>query len=298
MTLQMQAPSTWLHAVVTGITANNYTLDENQQLSADPVDVPVLLAYGFYPVGKGAAPLEALSDVDITSPADSDVLTWNSTEKKWENKAGGGGGAAIQPETGSSGIKISAFPNPAVTGMAPTALLTGLDANGANANYTQAQILRGQDALVSSNTSGSGLYIKGGAGDGSGYGAIANIYGGAGGSTGNGGRSAINGGNGGATAGNGGGAFLIGGNAYSGNGGQAVIVAGHSAANGNGGSVVINSGYANGASYKTGDIHLYIASGRTGASAGNIIIQDLPTVDPSRPGALYVDPVTHIVHWK
>ena len=39
--------------------------------------------------GGGASALDDLTDVDITSPSNNDVLTYNSTSQKWENGSGG-----------------------------------------------------------------------------------------------------------------------------------------------------------------------------------------------------------------
>jgi len=41
----------------------------------------------------GAASLDNLSDVNVTLPADAEVLTYNGTSGEWENQAAGGGGA-------------------------------------------------------------------------------------------------------------------------------------------------------------------------------------------------------------
>ena len=37
--------------------------------------------------GGGASALDDLSDVDITSPANKQILSYNSTSQKWENES-------------------------------------------------------------------------------------------------------------------------------------------------------------------------------------------------------------------
>lgn len=44
--------------------------------------------------GGGSSTLAGLTDVDITTPSNNQVLKYNSTSGKWENGAGGGGGAS------------------------------------------------------------------------------------------------------------------------------------------------------------------------------------------------------------
>lgn len=51
--------------------------------------------------GGGASDLDDLSDVDITSPTDGQVLKYNSTSRKWENDDESGGGAEIDDTTTS-----------------------------------------------------------------------------------------------------------------------------------------------------------------------------------------------------
>jgi hypothetical protein len=64
------------------------------------------------------------------------------------------GGAAIEPETGSSGIKISAFPD-AATNMGSGDRVTGLQ-GGANVNFSQAQLLTGAVGANIALTGGAG----------------------------------------------------------------------------------------------------------------------------------------------
>ena len=46
--------------------------------------------------GGGATALSGLSDVDLSSPSDGQVLKYNNTSQKWENadESGGGGGSS------------------------------------------------------------------------------------------------------------------------------------------------------------------------------------------------------------
>lgn len=44
------------------------------------------------PGGGGSSTLSGLTDVDISNPADGQVLVYNAESGKWENGAGGGGG--------------------------------------------------------------------------------------------------------------------------------------------------------------------------------------------------------------
>lgn len=45
--------------------------------------------------GGGSSTLSGLTDVDISNPADGQTLVYNATSGKWENGAGGGGGALV-----------------------------------------------------------------------------------------------------------------------------------------------------------------------------------------------------------
>ena len=46
-------------------------------------------------VPSGSSTLSGLTDVDISNPTDGQTLVYNATSGKWENGAGGGGGALI-----------------------------------------------------------------------------------------------------------------------------------------------------------------------------------------------------------
>jgi hypothetical protein len=106
-TLLMQAPAAWPRPYVN--VGSNYTLDVNRQINAVSSDVPALLSLGFFTVGPSAPSLESLSDVTVTSPADNDVLTYNSASKLWKNQVGGGGGL-----TGFTASLNTTAPNDAV----------------------------------------------------------------------------------------------------------------------------------------------------------------------------------------
>lgn len=45
--------------------------------------------------GGGSSTLAGLTDVDISNPTDGQVLVYNAESGKWENGAGGGGGALV-----------------------------------------------------------------------------------------------------------------------------------------------------------------------------------------------------------
>ena len=47
--------------------------------------------------GGSASELNDLTDVTISNPMDSEVLTYNSATSQWENQPGGGGGGSFQP---------------------------------------------------------------------------------------------------------------------------------------------------------------------------------------------------------
>lgn len=62
---------------------------------------------------SGATELNGLSDVDISSPTNGQVLSFNSTTNKWENKAGGGSSATFLSQTlttGSTSVTFTGIP--------------------------------------------------------------------------------------------------------------------------------------------------------------------------------------------
>ena len=68
--------------------------------------------------GWSTSALDDLTDVDITSPSNNDVLKYNSSTQKWENGAGGGGGGStvtITPRY-NRGTEIATFTIDGVTG--------------------------------------------------------------------------------------------------------------------------------------------------------------------------------------
>ena len=215
----------------------------------------------------------------------------------------GGGGAAIQPETGSSGIKISAFPDAAMN-MAAADRVTGLR-GGANANFSQAQLIAGANAPASSAAVGTPLYMYAGAGDGASAGGAAYVKAGQGGLTGNGGASRLYGGSGGTTSGNGGLADHRGGQAYVGTGGGAVsggggsnngdggyfqALGGDAGVSGDGGYVFIRGGSGTGAGKHGGNITLAPGSGVSSAAVGHLIINNLPVSAAGLPsGAIWLN---------
>jgi hypothetical protein len=162
--------------------------------------------------------------------------------------------------------------------MAAADRVTGIQ-GGANVNFSQAQLLAGANAIAS-NTVGTYLYIRGGNGNGTGQGGAVYIYSGDGGVTGASGELTLQGGKSGATSGAVAPLRIIGG-------------LGNSAGT-IGGRVDISTGVG-GAGAACGDLLITL---KPGAIAGHMTIDSLPTSDPSSPGTLYVDPVTHIVHWK
>ena len=56
--------------------------------------------------GGGVRLLQYLADVNIQSPANNDVLKYNSTSKLWENGTGGGGGGAVDSVNGQTGVVV------------------------------------------------------------------------------------------------------------------------------------------------------------------------------------------------
>ena len=64
---------------------------------------------------SGATELNGLSDVNVSSPTNGQVLSYNSTTEKWENKAGGGGGSSATflsqtLTTGSTSVTFTGIP--------------------------------------------------------------------------------------------------------------------------------------------------------------------------------------------
>lgn len=210
-------------------------------------------------------------------PNDGDTPTYSAAAGRYVHKAGGGGGggAAIQPETGSSPIKISAFPD-AAGNMVSTSRLTGLH-GGANTNFTWQNVLYGANAAASSNANGQLRYLRGGVGDGTGQGGPAAMYGGNAGATGIGGAARVAAGYGGATSGPGGSAFLIGGAATSGSGGSVLIQSGYTAGGGNAGSIQLQPAIGGGASGNGGSLIITLPAGAGTGHAGRLVITGLPT---------------------
>jgi hypothetical protein len=205
-----------------------------------------------------------------------------------EVSGGGGGGAAIQPQTGSSPIKISAFPTSSTIGMSTTALLTGLTAAGANANYTQSQILTGAGATGY----GTPIYLTGGTGTSGG--GVAQVAGGAGGFVG--GVARINGGAGTTTGGgvfiqagsvnaNGAGATFNGGGIA--NGGSLFVLAGNaSSSNGSGGTLQLIGGNGYGSGNAAGSIYLSLGTVYNSATPGILSLINMISTPSSHLGTL------------
>lgn len=152
----------------------------------------------------------------------------------------GGGGVSIEPETGSSPIKISAFPN-AAANMGSGDRVTGLQ-GGANVNFSQSQLLAGLD--TTGHTTAGTLYLRGGVTNYGGHkkggriylygqngttykGGNTYLYAGQGYETGNGGDVIISSGDGGTGGGNAGRVYLYGAYAQQGTGGNIEIKGGH-----------------------------------------------------------------------
>ena len=55
--------------------------------------------------GGGGGSLATLTDVDIDSPANNEVLAYNEVTGKWENKVGGGGGGVELGETSTTAYR-------------------------------------------------------------------------------------------------------------------------------------------------------------------------------------------------
>lgn len=82
-----EEPATTTYTV---IDANNVSITFAVPPSSDSKQVVILAAGG----SGGADSLSSLSDVNITSPQDSDLLQYNASTGKWENKVASGGGGS------------------------------------------------------------------------------------------------------------------------------------------------------------------------------------------------------------
>ena len=200
-----------------------------------------------------------------------------------EVSGSGGGGAAIIPETGSSPIKISAFPA-AATPMGNTDIVTGLQ-GGANVKFTQAQILGSPDGAASGDPGGT-IFAHLGSG---------NV-------TGAGGSQLSYAGNSGAISGPGGSWGWYGGNSAGGSSAGSINLNGGIGYGSNGGGLHVLCGPASGSSYMSGSIYMapgtisggaspgYIKFDLTTAAGAQFYIGGLPTADPSLSGgALWAD---------
>ncbi len=180
-------------------------------------------------------------------------------------------------------IKISAFPDAAAP-MATADRVTGLQ-GGANANFSQEQLLGSPNVAPGSASSPPQIYARAGQGDGSHSGGTWSIYGGLGGATGGGGGIALTSGYGGATSGNGGPINLTGGSATLGNGGAIRLAAGYGSGSGkNGGNILLVPGY-----------------GGATATAGNLILYNVPVAatDAGLPsGAVWINSGTRVLAVK
>ena len=159
------------------------------------------------------------------------------------------GGNAIQPETGSS-IKISTFPN-ATLPMGPSDRVTGLQ-GGANVNFSQAQILSGQNGSTGDD---AGYSLNLTAGNGAGRGAGGHIYLTAG-NQGVAGGGGVGGGN----------VNILGGNSYNSPGGNISLLPGYLASAGHGYPGQFN---LNGAGASSGGDMQMLGGDGPGGSAGN-----------------------------
>lgn len=198
---------------------------------------------------------------------------------------GGGGAASIEAETGSSPIKISAFPS-AATNMGPDDFVTGLQ-GGANVNFNRTQLLSTNNALTDTSNGFSQIITIGNGGAVSGSGGFFAIYGGSGYGTGNGSSVDMYAGDaegtgaggsfdtkgGAAQSGNGGHVSMNGGFSQTGYGGKAFVYGGHSLSASSiagAGYVNISGGNAFGTAGGTGGT-VYINGGRAVGGAGGAV---------------------------
>ena len=91
-------------------------------------------------VTGGAAALNDLTDVNVTSPTNNQVLTYNSSASRWEAQASSGGGGIERYVYNHSGSSIAADTDITITGMN----FTGLNPTNADTHlYLNGQLLIG-----------------------------------------------------------------------------------------------------------------------------------------------------------
>lgn len=261
------------------------------------------------PYGPGAPSANGIEITDGTNTVDGatkltvtgGTVGGTSPNATLDISGGGGGGAAIEPESGSSPIKISAFPAASLP-MGPDDVVTGLQ-GGANVNFSQAQILTGQDGV--GDYQGETLVIQAGRGGTSGgFGARVSLRGGYYGSSGGGGATFVYGGKNpggiGASAlhlygaspnGGGGNAQLYGGGAnyYAGaNGGYVRILGGTASPiyGGTSGAVQFYGGEGSGPDVTAGDAVIGPGYTQGGATPGNLCIVNVISSPGSAVGTL------------
>jgi hypothetical protein len=232
---------------------------------------------------------------DIVKGNSGDGTKFLAGDATFKTPSGGGGGASIEPESGSSPIKISAFPDAAAP-MAAADRVTGLQ-GGANVNFSQAQILAGVDGV--SGGGGTTIFLHGGRGDGVGTGADAGCNGGDNGAdaTSQAGGAFLNGGSGNGSGANGGRVGCYAGNSTSGNGGSAYFYSGNSSS-GNGGNTYVMGGNGTGATFQGGNVIIKPGIGNSGAINGWFYVKNIPSQATSAgvpAGAIWVNSATNVL---
>ena len=121
--------------------------------------------------GNSYTELAEQEDVNITSPANNEVLTYNSTTRKWENQAGGSGSGTVTDVSVVTANGVSGSVATSTTTPAITLTLGDITPTSVNASGT----------LAGSNFSGSSSGINtGNQNTGVGYGGVGSVDGGTG----------------------------------------------------------------------------------------------------------------------
>lgn len=89
--------------------------------------------------GGGASALDDLTDVDITTPANGDVLKYNAVAQKWENAAESGGGS-VQPNLILGGDDLREVSPPSISTQAAYTYSHGYVIDRTSRNYTLATV--------------------------------------------------------------------------------------------------------------------------------------------------------------
>jgi hypothetical protein len=139
--------------VTVGVSSTDYVAVYCDGTNVLPVGVP----------GGGSSSLAGDSDVDITSPANGDVLTYNTGASKWENQAPSGGSGAWSAATAKRQLIVNLANMIWETGLAASAtppgqvLGTDVDLMGSIYNTWQQPDATHGGAVVLNNSSADNL---------------------------------------------------------------------------------------------------------------------------------------------